>query len=80
MNLSEAKSMLAQSILCEIDLLQMGQMDCANQMLQYRQAAHLRIYIVECLLDDYPAQNKALVEYLYEQVKELSLMITRNNC
>ena len=80
MNLSEAKSQLVQSISCELDMLEMGNLDCANKMLQYRQAAHIRIYIIDCLLDDYPDQNKTLIEYLFEQVKEIVLMITQNNC
>lgn len=80
MNLNEAKSMVAQSVVCELDMLQMGEMDCATKMLNYRHSAQLRLYIIECLIDDYPAQNKAVVEYLFEQVKELILMITLNKC
>lgn len=80
MNLNEAKSMVAQSVVCELDMLQMGEMDCATKMLNYRHSAQLRLYIIECLIDNYPAQNKAVVEYLFEQVKELILMITLNKC
>jgi len=80
MNLQEAKSLLAQSVVCELDMLQMGHIQCADQLLKYRDAAELRAYIVECLLDDYPTENKTIVEYLFEQVKELCLMITQNNC
>lgn len=72
--------MVAQSVVCELDMLQMGEMDCATKMLNYRHSAQLRLYIIECLIDDYPAQNKAVVEYLFEQVKELILMITLNKC
>jgi|LSQX01.2.fsa_nt_gb hypothetical protein len=80
MNLNEAKSMLAQSVTCEIDMLQMGNLDCADIMLNYRHSAQLRLYIVECLLGDYPDTNKEIVEYLFEQVKELIIMIIQNNC
>lgn len=80
MNLNEAKSMVAQSVVCELDMLQMGEMDCATKMLNYRHSAQLRLYIVECLIDTYPSQNKAIVEYLFEQAKELILMITTNKC
>lgn len=80
MNLQEAKSMLAQSMLCELDMIQMGDLDCADIMLNYRHSAQLRLYIVECLLCEYPESNKAVVEYLFEQVKELNVMIIQNNC
>ena len=80
MNLNEAKSMLAQSIMCELNYIQLGNIDCANKMLQYRQASHIRIYMIECMLSDYPDQNKTLVEYLMEQLKELIQMISINNC
>ena len=80
MSLSSLKSMLAQSIVCELDMIQKGNMDCANKMLQYRQAAHIRIYMIECMLDNYPSENKTLVEYLMEQLKEIIQMITINEC
>jgi len=80
MSSNELKSLLANTIYCEIDYLQKANMDCANKMLQYRQAIHLRMYIIDCLLDTYPAQNKALVEYLFEQCKELIQSMTLNQC
>lgn len=80
MNLQEAKSLLAQSVMCELDLLQRGELACADIMLGYRHAAQLRVFMIECMLEDYPAKSKLVVEYLFEQVKELTLMITRNNC
>lgn len=80
MNLSSAKSLLAQSVICELDLLESGNLTCADLMLNYRHSAQLRTYIIECLLNDYPTTNKAVVDYLFEQVKELVLMITQNNC
>lgn len=80
MNLDNLKSMLAQSISCEIDMLMKGNISCANKMLQYRQAAHMRIYMIECLLSTYPAQNKTLVEYMMEQLKSIIQMISINEC
>jgi hypothetical protein len=80
MNLNDAKSMLAQSVICELDMLQSGNLKCADMMLNFRHSAQLRLYIIECLIDDYPTTNKAIVEYLFEQVKELVIMITQNNC
>ena len=80
MNLSDAKSLIAQSVTCELDMLQTGNLKCADTMLNLRHAAQLRLYIIECLIDDYPTTNKLVVEYLFEQVKELTIMITQNNC
>ena len=80
MNLTEAKSLIAQSVTCELDLIQMGELECADLMLNYRHGAQLRVYMIQCLIDDYPESNKEIVEYLFEQVKELILMITQNNC
>ena len=72
--------MIAQSILCELDMIQMGNLDCANIMLNYRHSAQLRLYIIECLLCEYPEVNKNIVEFLFEQAKELIVMIIQNNC
>jgi len=79
MTLSQAKSLVVQSVICEIDLLEMGNIDCANKILNYRRAAMLRLYMVECLNEDYTT-NKAVINYLFEQSKELLLMITQNEC
>jgi len=72
--------MLAQTIVCELDMIQKGNLECANKMLQYRKAAHMRIYMIECMLDTYPAQNKALIEYMMEQLKEIIQSMTINEC
>ena len=79
MTLTQAKSQMVQSITCELDMLQKGNIACANQMMNLRYAAELRTYIIECLDDDYEA-NREVINYLFEQVKELVLMITQNNC
>jgi len=80
MSLVSLKSMLAQTIVCELDMIQKGNLECANKMLQYRKAAHMRIYMIECMLDTYPAQNKALIEYMMEQLKEIIQSMTINEC
>ncbi len=80
MSLTEIKALLVDSTYCELNLLQLGHIDCANVMLKYSQAVHWRLYIIDCLLDTYPAQNKALIEKLMEDCKELILMITLNKC
>ena len=80
MNLQNLKSLLLKSIYCEIDFLQKGNIDCANKMLQYRRYAHMNIYKIECMLNNYPSQNKTLVEHLMEETKEIIQMITLNKC
>jgi len=80
MNINELKSLLVNTIYCELNYIQLANMDCANKMLQYRQGIHLRMYIIDCLIDTYPAQNKALIEYLFEQCKELIQIMTLNKC
>jgi hypothetical protein len=80
MSSEEIKSLLADSIYCELNLLQLGKIECANIMLRYRQAIHWRLYIIDCLVGTYPAENKLLIEKLMEDCKELILMITLNKC
>lgn len=79
MTLNEANSLIVQSTTCELDMLEMGDIKCANVALNYRHSAQLRTYIIDCLNDDYTT-NKAVINYLFEQVKELLLMITQNEC
>jgi hypothetical protein len=78
-NLDDYKSELVQSVDCEIEMLQQGDLKCANKMLKYRYEAMLRVFIIECLLDqdDY---DQSLVNYLYEVVKELTRLIVINKC
>lgn len=80
MNLSEAKSMLVQTVNCEIDLLQRGEIDCANRMLAVREAAALRVYMIECMTIDDPTTYRQVINYLFEQVKEMVYYITQSNC
>lgn len=79
MTLNEANSLIVQSTTCELDMLEMGDVKCANVALNYRHSAILRTYMIECMNDDY-ATNKTVINYLFEQVKELILMITQNEC
>ncbi len=79
MTLDQANSLIVQSTTCELDMLEMGNISCANVVLNYRHSAQLRTYIIDCLNDDY-ATNKAVINYLFEQTKELLLMITQNEC
>lgn len=79
MSLANYKSELAQATLCEIALLKKANFKCANKMLNFLYGAYLRIYIIECLNSDYDT-NKEVIEYLYEQVKELIRFVVQSNC
>jgi hypothetical protein len=80
--LSDYKIELAQTVLCEIGLLKRGNIHCANKLLTFRHDAAIRIYMIDCMLaeDDGYENYKEIIDYLYEQVKELTRMITINNC
>jgi hypothetical protein len=80
MNLTNAKSMLVQTITCELDMLQQGNVDCANRMLAVREAAMVRAYMVECMIADDPVTFKPVIDYLFEQVKEMVYFITQSSC
>jgi len=79
MSLANYKSELVQSVDCEIKMLKKGNLKCANQMMGLRHQAQLRVFIVECLLQETPVRQD-MVNYLYEQIKELTRMITINKC
>ena len=74
---SELKTLMVTSTICEIDELEKGDIACADKMLNLRHAAYIRMYIMGCLEDEYTTY-KAVIEYCYEQVKEiLQLLITK---
>lgn len=79
MNLSNYKSMLVQNVACELNMLQKGQFECANKMLNFRHGAYIRVYMIECYEDEY-ATYKEVIDYLYEQVKEITTFISQSNC
>lgn len=78
-SLTSYKSELVQSVDCEIAMLKKGKFACANQMLKFRHEAELRVFIIECLLEQSPVPQD-MVNYLFEQVKELTRMIIVNKC
>jgi hypothetical protein len=79
MSLASLKSELVQSTLCEIDMLKKANLRCANKLLNFRHGAYIRIHMIECLEPDYD-ENKDIIDYLYEQVKELIRLIIQSNC
>lgn len=79
MTLTDYKSELVQTTNCEITMLKRGNMDCANKILTVRRGATIRVFIIECLLAQ-ESTDQAMINYLYEQVKEMTRFITSDNC
>jgi len=82
MNITETKSALVQTVLCEVDMLKRGNLKCANKMLGFRNAAQLRIFMIEAMQSEENGAvvYKEVIDYLFEQVKELTRFITQTNC
>lgn len=78
MSIVEIKSRLVQNVVCEIELLKMGKIDCADSMLTERIAAMDRLWALECLMDTGDSTYDEVVSYLYEQLKELAAKLTIN--
>ena len=79
MSLSNYKSELAQNVTCEIGKLQKGELECPNKMVYLRHGAYIRVYMIECLNTDYATYHE-VIDYLYEQVKEITRFLTITNC
>lgn len=92
MTLTDYKSELAKTVSCEISALKRGNLECANKMMAVRHGAQIRVFIIECLLEREDADfieecpglqsgsTQAMINYLYEQVKEMTRFITTDNC
>jgi hypothetical protein len=80
--LDRYKSELVQTVTCELDMLQRGELSCANKMLKFRHSAQLRIFMIECMLAEENGYQtyKPVVNYLYEQVKEITRFISQSVC
>lgn len=79
MTLTDYKSELVQTTNCEITMLKRGNMDCANKMLKVRRGATIRVFMIECLQEE-DVPDTDMINYLYEQVKEMTRFITADNC
>lgn len=78
-SLTNYKSELVQSVDCELNMLKKGNRKCANHIMLARHEAQLRIFIIDCLLNEDPVRQD-MVNYLFESVKELTRYITVNKC
>lgn len=74
--LNRIKTTLVQHAACEVDKLSIGDMACADDMLWERIETDNRIFAIECLIAKDDAQYQSLIEFLYEQLKELNVKLT----
>lgn len=79
MTLQDYKSELVQTTTCEINMIKKGNLSCADKVLKVRRGAMIRVFIIECLEAD-NSTDTSLINYLYEQVKEMTRFITTDNC
>jgi len=70
--ISDIKTKMVDHMVCEITQLKRGEISCANQMLIERIEEMDRIYAMECLIATGDSTYDTLIEYIYEQVKEMS--------
>jgi hypothetical protein len=78
-SLTSYKSEIVQTVTCEIDMLKKGNLKCANQILKFRNEAMLRVFIIECLLDEDPVPQD-MVNFLFEEIKEITRFLIKNKC
>lgn len=78
-SLTNYKSELVQSVDCELNMLKKGNKKCADQIMHARHQAQLRIFMIECLMNETPVRQD-IVNALFESVKELTRYITVNKC
>jgi hypothetical protein len=79
MTLTDYKSELVQTVSCEITALKRGNLECANKSMSVRHGAQIRVFIIECLQAQ-TVPDQTMINYLYEQVKEMTRYLTTNNC
>ena len=73
-SLSELKTLMVKSTMCEIDMVERGHIACADQMLMIRHTAYIRMFIMGCLESQY-ATYKDIVDYCFEEVKEMIILL-----
>ena len=61
---------------CELDKLAIGELRCANDMLWERIETENRVYALRKLIAKGDAQYATLIDFLYEQIKELNVKLT----
>jgi len=75
----DEKIRLVKNVICEINCLKEGNIKCADQMLQFREEAYNRIWAMECLIAEDDSTLQPIIEYMYEQIKELTLKLIIKN-
>lgn len=81
-SLDSYKTRLAQVVLCELRSIKSGDIRCANMILKFSREAQMRIFAIECLMEEQNGYEtyKETIDYLYEQVKEIIAFISTTNC
>ena len=67
------KIRLVQNVICEINCLKQGDIECADKMLRVREEAYDRIWAMECLIAENDSSLQEIIDYMYEQIKEITL-------
>ena len=70
--INDIKIKMVDHAICEINQLKKGEISCANKMLTERIEETNRIYAMECLIATNDSDYDSLIEFLYEQIKEMS--------
>lgn len=74
MSTRAVKKVMVQNAIDEIALLRKGEIDSANKLLQARITCMDKLWVVETYGND--PQYQEMVNYLWEEVKELTLLLT----
>jgi hypothetical protein len=78
-SLTNYKSEIVQTVNCELDMLKKGNRKCANMVLKFRNEAMLRLFIMECLMQEDPVPQD-MVNFLFEEIKEITRFLIKNKC
>ena len=62
---------LVNSVICEIELLEKGEITLADNMMKERINAKNRLFSLKCLLKKNDEQYKNLVVFLFQQTREM---------
>lgn len=69
---------LVDHVICEINQLRKGEIDCANRMMMERIEASNRLRAMKCLIATEDSQYDSLISFLYEQLKEMNTKLILN--
>jgi len=64
------------NMVCEINTLKKGEVSCANKILFQRIEAMDRLDAMQCLIEANDSSYDDIIDYLFQQVKEMALKLT----